>query len=172
MLLCACTVPTFNSCTKCKGSSGIIHDRTPDCHRFSWTWMTSQLNVALICKLRGKLMCLIYFWRDILGCLYNLALADVWSTGARIKCLYCTCINNSLWVNNGNIYISIPMLFATACPLKQVWINHSSLEGAITRPTLGITTLFQRLNRNRPTHAVGWRGHILSAIGSCFSANE
>ena len=39
------------------------------------TWMTSQLNVALICKLRGSL---IY-------------LADIRSTDAGNKCLYCTC---------------------------------------------------------------------------------
>ena len=26
---CTCTVPTFNSCTKCMGGPGIIHDRTP-----------------------------------------------------------------------------------------------------------------------------------------------
>ena len=26
----ACTVPTFNSCTKCVGGPGILHDRTPD----------------------------------------------------------------------------------------------------------------------------------------------
>ena len=28
------TVPTFNSCTKCVGSPGIIYDRTPDRHQF------------------------------------------------------------------------------------------------------------------------------------------
>ena len=27
-------VPTFNSCTKCLGIPGIIHDRTPGCHQF------------------------------------------------------------------------------------------------------------------------------------------
>ena len=27
------TVPTFNSCTKCMGSPGIINDRTSDCHQ-------------------------------------------------------------------------------------------------------------------------------------------
>ena len=35
MTLIQCTVPTFNSCTKCSGSPGILHDRTPDCHTFS-----------------------------------------------------------------------------------------------------------------------------------------
>ena len=33
------TVPTFNSCTKCVGWPGIIHDRTPDFHQVSWVWM-------------------------------------------------------------------------------------------------------------------------------------
>ena len=40
--------------------------------------MTSKLNVALVRKLRGSLMCL-----------YNQALADVRSTGGGITCLYC-----------------------------------------------------------------------------------
>ena len=32
----ACTVPTFNFCTKCPG---IIHDCAPNCHSVSWAWM-------------------------------------------------------------------------------------------------------------------------------------
>ena len=61
-----CTVPTFNSCTKCVGSRDIIHDRTPDCTQFSeygchHKSQTLQLNVALIRKLRGSLLCLVYF---------------------------------------------------------------------------------------------------------------
>ena len=45
------TMQTFNSCTKCVGSPGIIHDRTPDCHPISWAYISLQLNVALIRKL-------------------------------------------------------------------------------------------------------------------------
>ena len=41
----AYTVPTFNSCTKCLVSSGIIDDCTPNCHPVS-----SQLNVVLVRK--------------------------------------------------------------------------------------------------------------------------
>ena len=33
------TVPTFNSCTKCVGSPGILHNRTPDWHPVSWVWI-------------------------------------------------------------------------------------------------------------------------------------
>ena len=33
------TVPTFNSCIRYVGISGIIHDRKPDCHPVSWAWM-------------------------------------------------------------------------------------------------------------------------------------
>ena len=88
------TVPTFNSCTKCVGSPGIIHDRTPDYHPVSWAWMNGwphdRTNVALIRKLRGSLMCLTYLWHVIHGCLSDQALADVRSTGEGIKCLYCT----------------------------------------------------------------------------------
>ena len=40
-------------------------------------WMTSQLNIALISKLRGSLMCLAFFLHVIQGCLYNQAMADV-----------------------------------------------------------------------------------------------
>ena len=33
------TVPTFNSCTKCKGNPGITHNRTPDCNPVSRAWV-------------------------------------------------------------------------------------------------------------------------------------
>ena len=39
-------VPTFNSCTKCVASIGIIHDRTPDCHSVSWAWMRGSLMLG------------------------------------------------------------------------------------------------------------------------------
>ena len=98
------TVPIFYSCTKCVGSPGIMHDRMPDCHPASWAWMTSQLNVALICKLPGSLMCLAYFFvvHVIHRLLYNLILADVWLTGAVIECMYCiyTKFNQQLVCNN------------------------------------------------------------------------
>ena len=58
------TVPTFSSCTKCLGSPGIIHDRTLGWQPVSFSWMlkmTSQLNIALLCKLDGSLMYLAYF---------------------------------------------------------------------------------------------------------------
>ena len=60
------TVPAFISCTKCVGSLGIIHNRTPNWHPMSghgWdNWLlTSQLNVAFIRKLRGSFMSLAYF---------------------------------------------------------------------------------------------------------------
>ena len=51
-------------------------------------WMSSQLNVALFCKLRGLLMCLAYLLTCFSRMFYNQALADHRSTGAGIKCLY------------------------------------------------------------------------------------
>ena len=46
-------------------------------------WMTSQMNVALIRKLRGSLMCLAYSFLHVThGCFNNQALTDVRSTGA------------------------------------------------------------------------------------------
>ena len=57
-----CSVPTFNSCTKCVGSLGIIHDMPPS-FLGKGAWMTSQMNATLIRKLRRSfsLMCLAYF---------------------------------------------------------------------------------------------------------------
>ena len=73
----------------------ILHVRTPGCHTISGAWMTSQLNVSLMCKLRWSLICLAYFLTNYIhGCSYNQALADVRSTGARIKCLYCSVARN------------------------------------------------------------------------------
>ena len=61
-------------------------------------WMTSQLNVTLVCKLRGSLVCLTYFvWHVIHGCLYSQALAGIRSTGARITCLYCRTFNSFIY---------------------------------------------------------------------------
>ena len=54
------TVSTFYSCTICVGSPCIVHDRT-SCHHISWACVPSKLNVTLICKLCGSLMCLAYF---------------------------------------------------------------------------------------------------------------
>ena len=63
-------------------------------------WMTSQLNVALICKLSGSLdnSNVIGFLFGFPGCLCNQTLADVRSTGAGIKCLYCSFDLQAKWV--------------------------------------------------------------------------
>ena len=74
------TVPAFNSCTKRVGSTSVIYDSSPDRHAVSCAWMTSQ---------RWSLIAWLIFKLVIYGCLYNPALADVQSTGAGIKCLYC-----------------------------------------------------------------------------------
>ena len=50
--------------------------------------MTSQLDVALIRKLRGSMMYLALFYNVILGCSCNQALVDNRSTGTGINCLY------------------------------------------------------------------------------------
>ena len=51
-------MPTFNSCTERVGCPGIIHDHSASSHPVYWAWMTSQLNVSFIRKLRGSLICL------------------------------------------------------------------------------------------------------------------
>ena len=75
------TVPTFNSCTKCVGSSGKIHDRMPDCLTGMGARTTSQLNVALIRKLRGPLMCLTYYF-DMLS--MGVCTTRHWQTTGRL----------------------------------------------------------------------------------------
>ena len=56
-------VPKFNSCTKCLGSPGNIrpHAWLPHSILSMDVWATSQLNVALIRKLRGSLICMSCF---------------------------------------------------------------------------------------------------------------
>ena len=53
-------------------------------------WMTSQLNVVLISTLLSHWFAWIIVWHVINMLLHNQALADVRSTGAGIKYLYCT----------------------------------------------------------------------------------
>ena len=65
------------------------HVRLPTSFLGMDAWMTSKLNVDLICKLREPLVYLDYLWDAIPRCLYNQALAIVRSTGAGIRCLNC-----------------------------------------------------------------------------------
>ena len=55
---------TFNSCTKCVGSPGVIHDRMAICHPVPTAWMyglPQKMNGALIRKPRWSLVYLVYF---------------------------------------------------------------------------------------------------------------
>ena len=86
-------MPTFNSCTKCVGSPGKIHDHMPDCHPVSWAWIyewpTTERNFDS--QATWVIDVVIVFHCNVIhGCLYNQAMADIRSTGAGIKCLYCT----------------------------------------------------------------------------------
>ena len=87
------TVPISNTCTKCMGSPGIINDPTSDYYATQFlaigAWITSQMNVALIRKLRGSLMSSPYFFEMLSMSVFNPALADVQSAGAGVECLYC-----------------------------------------------------------------------------------
>ena len=63
----------------------------PDCHPVSLAWKASQLNVDSIRKLRGSIMPLAYAFTGLTRVSeYKQALADVRSTGAGIRYLYCT----------------------------------------------------------------------------------
>ena len=90
-----CTVATFNSCTKCARSTGIMHDSTPDCNQVSWHGCMDGLATEYTCSFGSQvawvIMCLTsIFWHVVHGCLYNRALTDVRSPGVGIKCLYCS----------------------------------------------------------------------------------
>ena len=94
--------------------------------------MTSQLNVVLIGKLYGPFMCLAYFSTIvILECVYNQAQADVWLTGAGIKCLICWTLDAvagevSIWphITSSFSTIVIPReLYRCKCYLDDDCIN-------------------------------------------------
>ena len=86
------TALTFNSWNKCTPG---LHNRTPDCHLVSWTWMrphtanTSNVKIALIRKLRGSLICLVYFF-DIL--FMGVCTARHWQTSGRLMQEFNACI--------------------------------------------------------------------------------
>ena len=63
----------------------------PIANQFPGHWCMDNLTTenSFISKLRGSLMCLAYSLHIINGYLSNQTLADVRSTGAGIKCLYC-----------------------------------------------------------------------------------
>ena len=82
-------------------------------------WMTSQLNVALIRKLRGSLVCLNFFFSCFSLVLRNQALTDVWSTVAWIKCLYCTNIYFSNIMFECKIIPSI-LIMCIICTLRNI----------------------------------------------------
>ena len=56
------TVPTLNSCTKCKGRITQPHTRLPPMLLHMVAWVTAQLNAVLIHKLRGSLISLALFF--------------------------------------------------------------------------------------------------------------
>ena len=80
------TVQAFNSCTKYMGSPGIIHNRMPDCHPVSWTWMIPQvLDLKNERSLYLQTMCVI----DVLGLLFwhvfhGVCTARHWQTSIRL----------------------------------------------------------------------------------------
>ena len=83
-------MPTFDSCTKCVGSPGIINARTLDCFQSIDDLATERSFDSqatwVIDVLRLSLLSLYNFH----GYVYNQTLADDLSTGAGIKYLYCT----------------------------------------------------------------------------------
>ena len=87
-------MPTFNPYTKCVGGPGMIYDHPPDCNPSCLgmdAWMTSQLKVAFIRKLRGSLMWLDYFF-DTLS--LGVCITRHWQTSGRLvqelnACRYC-----------------------------------------------------------------------------------
>ena len=110
------TVPTFNFCTKCVGSPDTIHDRLQPSFLEKDAWMTLQLNVALIRKLRGSFMCLAYYF--VLE--YYPWVCVQLGTGRRqlsdagIKCLYC------MWLIK--LYLAVTSRAVASSPSQpRVW---------------------------------------------------
>ena len=71
------------------GHNTRLHARLPPSFLGMDAWVTSELKVALIRKIRGALMCLAYSLHIIHGSFHNQEMADVRMTDAGIKCWYC-----------------------------------------------------------------------------------
>ena len=92
------------------GHNTRLHARLSPSFLSMCAWMTLQLNVAFIRKgVLGHWCAWLILWRVIGGCLYNQALADVRSTGAGSKCLYC--ISHKFIF----LYISCSKMFSYSC---------------------------------------------------------
>ena len=101
------TVPTFNAWTKCVG----IDNRTTECS------FDPQASWAV--DVRG-----LYVHHVIHGSLYNEALEDTLTTGAGIKCLYCT---YALHVGRA-LYKSVPAEQASSMAVSHlcrqcIWVS-------------------------------------------------
>ena len=79
------TVPAFNSSTKCVGSSGILHDRTPDCNPISKAWIQAHVPDLTTCFLLACYVGRWCAWLVIHACFYHQTLTDVRSTGSGIQ---------------------------------------------------------------------------------------
>ena len=100
------TVPTFNFCTKCVGRPGMIHDRTPKFpgHEFLDDFTTEQSFDSQATYVGHRCIWLISHITH--ECLYSQALVDVRSTGAGVKCLYCSFVCSSMY----SLYIVVKKL--------------------------------------------------------------
>ena len=88
-------MPTYNSCTKRVGSPGLIHAQLPTIFLGMDAWITSQLNIALICKLCVSLMCLTYLF-DVLS--MGVCTTRHWQTSGELVqelnvCTVCVMLN-------------------------------------------------------------------------------
>ena len=88
------TVPTFNSCTKCLVTPGIVHDQLPPSFLDMDACTTSQLNVVLI----RKLLCA-WFIFDIL--LISVFTTRHWQTSGQLV----------QELNVGTVFVSLKLLY-------------------------------------------------------------
>ena len=103
-------VPTCNSSTKCQlRHKTRLHTRLPPRFLGMDAWMTSQLKLALICKLCGSLMCLAYFIWHV-----TQAMADIPPSGAGIKCLHCTSVSYIVWQNDSCVPLILQHTFSSS----------------------------------------------------------
>ena len=112
------------------------HARLPPSYLGIDEWMISQLNVALTHKLVGHWCAWWRFWRVMHGWMYNQALADVWSTGAEIECLYCIHAR-CLWPCLTTNYLRMPCLYHRAVLMAELGHRHNTMWSAWQQTTWG-----------------------------------
>ena len=82
------------------GHNTRLHVRLPPSFRGMDAWMTSKLNVALVCKLRGSLVCLAYSFGMLAMCVFT---TRQWQTAGRLVQEFNVCTVSEACLDNCSI---------------------------------------------------------------------